>query len=201
MARRLRRRLYCSPLTPPSAGNRCRRWVTPLALFVTLLSASTLLPKRLVVLNLSPSLPLGFYCAVSVEPAAGRLVEFRLSAQPVDGERFARHRVILKPILAGPGEHVDTTGDLLWVNEKLVAPIYTKDSNGHPLPVWRANRALEPDEFFVFSARVPNSFDSRYYGPIRRSDILAVYVPLWTLGEPVEQDDASRPTASSRTEP
>jgi type IV secretory pathway protease TraF len=30
----------------------------------------------------------------------------------------------------------------------------------------------------MFSDRVPNSFDSRYYGPVQRAAMLGVYVPL-----------------------
>ena len=48
------------------------------------------------------------------------------------------------------------------------------DSAGRPLPAWRIRRVLGPDEFFVFSSRIANSFDSRCYGPITRKDIQAV---------------------------
>jgi type IV secretory pathway protease TraF len=34
-------------------------------------------------------------------------------------------------------------------------------------------------EYVVFSNRIPNSFDSRYYGPVHRRDILGVYAPIW----------------------
>jgi len=46
--------------------------------------------------------------------------------------------------------------------------------------VWRGSRALGSDEFFVFSSRIPNSFDSRCYGPIDRSQIESVRAPLIT---------------------
>ncbi len=39
---------------------------------------------------------------------------------------------------------------------------------------------MAADEYFVFSNRVPNSFDSRYFGPISRAAILGVYRPLVT---------------------
>jgi type IV secretory pathway protease TraF len=51
---------------------------------------------------------------------------------------------------------------------------------GRSLPLWRDNRVLGPDEFFVFSDRIPNSFDSRCYGPIRRQQIDAVRKPWIT---------------------
>jgi type IV secretory pathway protease TraF len=48
------------------------------------------------------------------------------------------------------------------------------DGHGRRLPLWRADRILHTGEFFVFSNRIPNSFDSRCYGPIRRQQIAAV---------------------------
>ena len=47
-------------------------------------------------------------------------------------------------------------------------------------PRWRACRRLDAGEFFVFSNRIPNSFDSRYYGPVRREAIVGVFRPIMT---------------------
>jgi len=159
------------------------RWAVRTAIVTVSFSAFTLWyasQTRFIVLNLSPSVPFGLYVEVHDELSAGRLVEFRLPPDTIDGHRSARNRVILKPIAAGPGDQVDTTGDWLLINDRRVAPIFTMDSKGQPLPVWRARRLLQTGEYFLFSARVPNSFDSRYYGPVRRADIIAVRRPLWT---------------------
>jgi putative transposase len=48
------------------------------------------------------------------------------------------------------------------------AKVSTLDGFGNPLPLWIENRVLKADEFFVFSDRVFNSFDSRCYGPVIR---------------------------------
>jgi len=48
------------------------------------------------------------------------------------------------------------------------------DIQGSLLPIWPDRRVLNADEFFVFSGRIPNSFDSRCYGPIQRTQIDAV---------------------------
>ena len=61
------------------------------------------------------------------------------------------------------------------VNNQLIAPMPPRyDAANRKLPVWRCCRRLADDEFFVFSNRIPNSLDSRCYGPIRMRDILAV---------------------------
>jgi type IV secretory pathway protease TraF len=60
------------------------------------------------------------------------------------------------------------------------APVLAHDSESRPLPRWRACRRLDAGEFFVFSNRIPNSFDSRYYGPVRREAIVGVFRPIMT---------------------
>jgi len=149
---------------------------------------ANLLGGRFVLFNVSSSVALGFYVASCEEPGKGQLVEFELPAEvrnafPYVSVCSGKCVRMLKPIAASSGDHVDTTGDWLCINGRRIAPIFTTDSKGHSLQVWRANRRLEEDEFFVFSPRVPNSFDSRYYGPIRRGDIIAVRKPLWTWNE------------------
>jgi len=158
---------------------------------------ATFCAHRPFVVNLSPSLPLGLYRRVPAEPERGRLVEFSLAVEPPSRVRHAFAQRVLKPIVAVCGDYVDTSGDWLRINGQRVAPIYTRDSTGHALPIWRASRRLEEDEFFTYSARVPNSFDSRYYGPIPRRDIVAVYIPLWIWGEAVSPDEAPLGTALS----
>lgn len=179
------------PALARTRREHCRHVLTRLSVAAMIAAGAFLansLGGRFVLFNASPSVALGFYVACSEEPGAGQLVEFELPAEVRNAFPYvsvcAGNSVrILKPIAAGPGDHVDTTGDWLWINGRRIAPIFTTDSNGHPLPVWRANRVLERDEYFVFSPRVPNSFDSRYYGPIRRGDIVAVRRPLWTWND------------------
>jgi conjugative transfer signal peptidase TraF len=144
----------------------------------------TLVGHRVVVINTSPSVAPGLYVRSATEPAVGRIVDFRIPdhAKPyVQGRtgNSGENWYILKPIAAGPGDRVDTTGSSLFINGREMAPMPpTFDGASRPLPVWRESRVLGPDEFFVFSDRIPNSFDSRCYGPIRRGEIAAVRKPL-----------------------
>jgi conjugative transfer signal peptidase TraF len=123
---------------------------------------------------------------VVIKPAVGRIIDFRIpdSARPYVQGRTGNNGenwYILKPIAAGPGDRVDTTGEWLVINGHKMAPMPPPmDSAGRPLPVWRQCRVLGADEFFVFSDRIPNSFDSRCYGPILTEQIESVRKPLIT---------------------
>ena len=87
---------------------------------------------------------------------------------------LARHR-----FLAGEGAIALLLAILL--NGRSIAPMPpAKDTAGRPLPIWRACRMLGRDEFFVFSNRIPNSFDSRCYGPIQRAQIFCVRLAIIT---------------------
>jgi type IV secretory pathway protease TraF len=53
------------------------------------------------------------------------------------------------------------------------------DSLGRPLPqALPFCDYLKPGAFFVFS-NYTKSFDSRYFGPIQKSQIIGVAKPLW----------------------
>jgi conjugative transfer signal peptidase TraF len=182
------RKLMRSPSPDnPVRRVRARRFIR---LALGLMGAWAILPTvvgpRVVVINTSPSVAPGLYLRSTTEPTVGQIIDFRI---PRRAEHYVQDRTgqdgqdwyILKPIAAGPGDQVNTTGPLLIINGRAIAPMPPNtDSAGRPLPVWRENRTLGPDEFFVFSARIPNSFDSRCYGPITRNEIASVRRPLLT---------------------
>ncbi|MGD0767263.1 MAG: S26 family signal peptidase [Tepidisphaeraceae bacterium] len=172
----------------PSGRERRRRVLSRVAVILLVFA---IIPElgahRFLVINTSPSVAPGLYLRSSEEPAVGKLVDFCI---PPAARAYVLGRTgnsgdnwyILKPIVAGPGDRIDTTGDWLVINGQRIAPMPPpEDSSGRPLPVWRACRILAPDEFFVFSNRIPNSFDSRCYGPIHRRQIEAVRNPaiIW----------------------
>lgn len=160
--------------------------VAALLLLAALAVLSMLYADRQIVLNTSPSVPPGLYVRSTAAPAVGRLVDFRI---PAVARNYVRSRTgydgrdwyIIKPVAAGPGDRVDTAGDWLVINGQRIAPMPpAADDAGRALPAWRASRALRAGEFFLYSDRIPNSFDSRCYGPVLIDDIDAVRVPLVT---------------------
>jgi conjugative transfer signal peptidase TraF len=155
-----------------------------LTLTAVLAIASAFYADRQIVINTSPSVQPGIYIRSSATPKVGAIVDFEIpaAAQPYIHARSGYsggNWYILKPIIAGPGDQIDTLGEWLVVNGKRIAPMPPREDSAHrPLPIWRACRRLADDEFFVFSDRIPNSFDSRCYGPITRNEIASVRRPI-----------------------
>ena len=164
----------------------CSRRLVAVLGALAALGLASVYGKRMVIINTSPSVPCGLYIRSSEGPHVGAIVDFRI---PAAAQSYVWGRTgnaggdwyIIKPIIAGPGDRVDTTGRWLKLNDIRIAPMPpAKDSQGRLLPIWRDRRSLNADEFFVFSGRIPNSFDSRCYGPIRREQIEAVRTLLIT---------------------
>ncbi len=160
-------------------------WTATFAGLALLIGLSIGWADRQIVINTSESMPPGLYVRTRGPLTVGQIVDFVI---PPTARDYIRQRTgrdgtnwyLLKPIAAGPGDLVDTTGDTLRINGQPHGPIAGCDGSRRPLPHWRACRRLGADEFFVISERVPNSFDSRYFGPIHRDQIAAVRRPILT---------------------
>lgn len=162
--------------------------ITPCVACAALVAAA---PQPSFLWNGTASEPVGLYVRTAAPPADGRIIAFRAPAPafPYADDRMGYlHRLtILKEIAAGQGDVVCTRAGVLTINGRWRAPVQARDPRGRLLPQWRGCRAMAKDEFFVFSDRIPNSFDSRYYGPVMRAQIMGVFQPLATsqnlLGE------------------
>ena len=143
---------------------------------------SSLMPNPVVLWNRSPSEPEGLYVRTGARPLPGTIIAFQAPPQafPYADARmgYLHHIPILKSVGAGEGQSVCTDGGKLVIDGKVVAPLQSHDSHGDRLPIWHGCRLLGAGEVFVFSDRIPNSFDSRYYGPIKTDQILGVFRPL-----------------------
>jgi conjugative transfer signal peptidase TraF len=142
-------------------------------------------PAPLLLWNASPSEPEGLYARTSLAASTGRLAAFMAppAAFPYADRNlaFLHHTPVLKALSAGSGNLVCSTSGRLVIDGQVKGRVADRDPRGAQLPRWHGCRRLRAGEWFAFSDRVPNSFDSRYFGPIRSDQVIAVYRPLWTV--------------------
>ena len=135
--------------------------------------------------NGSPSVPVGLYKLVSRAPKVGELAVIHLSGpvQAVATERgYLTARVLLiKPVAAGPGDVVCRHAAVVTVNAHAVAWAQNADALGRQLAPWSGCITLTAGQVFVLST-APDSFDSRYFGPIGGGHVLGVGQAIWTQG-------------------
>ena len=143
--------------------------------------------------NTSYSLPLGVY--VATDDSTAPLIEF-CPVEPYAAESSARgYRSpgiacpdgavpLLKPVVAVAGDHVATSADGIRVNGRLLpntAPLL-QDAASRSLHPWPfGSYVVERGTVWVASTYNRGSYDSRYMGPIRTSQIRARLRPLWLL--------------------
>jgi len=148
------------------------------------------IPNRVqVVYNPSDSVSRGWY---RIGPAdslqVGRIVLARLPAQAAV---LAAQRgylpagiPLLKRIGAVAPQRVCVDGESVRIDDMAVAAVMRADGLGRPLSAWQQCRRLAHGELFLLSNTNPASFDSRYFGLIRASDVIGSAQPLWTWGAP-----------------
>ena len=146
--------------------------------------------EPLLIYNASGSAPLGFYTVELGAPAKGDLAVFR--PPPAIEVLIVVHDVLpapvplLKQVAGAAGDEVCRASEpigTISINGKVVAEVLERDRSGRPLPVWEGCFRLVDGEYFLLQPH-PHSFDSRYFGPVLRCDILGVARPLWTWNPP-----------------
>lgn len=139
-----------------------------------------------VIYNASGSAPLGFYYLDRRLPEKGELAV--LKPAPAIALLLIAHEILpvpvplLKQVAAAANDEVCRSrqpSDAISVNGKVLAEVQMNDRAGRPLPVWDGCMRLVDGEYFLLQPH-PFSFDSRYFGPVLRCDILGVARPIWT---------------------
>lgn len=145
---------------------------------VAALSPASRGPAPLVV-NESASLPRGLYRLTDRPPVVGAVVALR---QPPSARAYLSglgapgDMRLLKRVMARGGEVVCADGRTLrWPRGTVM--VAARDRRGVSLPGWKGCRALAPDEALLLGDS-DDSFDSRYFGPVRRPALEGVYVEV-----------------------
>jgi conjugative transfer signal peptidase TraF len=136
--------------------------------------------STLIIYNSSTSVPTGFYVRADRPIVVGALVTLKaVDASP----SYARARSFdgprdrfIKRVAASAGAQICAAGDRVTVAETRTLTRFKRDARGRALPAWSGRRTLASDELFLVGD-TPDSFDSRYWGPVRRSAIDGVWRP------------------------
>jgi conjugative transfer signal peptidase TraF len=152
-------------------------------------------------INASGSLPIGVWresAIPSPHTALARGQVVTICPPDVDAFRIARHRgyigngwcphgyqPLFKPIAAVAGDVVRVSSTGIEVNGVPVANSLPLRADGtrQPLPELAAGRYPVSNGYvWVISSYNRRSFDSRYFGPVRVTNIRGVVIPLWVRG-------------------
>lgn len=127
--------------------------------------------------NESASLPRGLYLR-GAWAAPGRGI-VAAAVQPTTARAYLvaleipHDMLLIKRVAAVGGDRVCRRGDRVTGPFGEVAAA-ARDGGGAILPSWSGCRTLAADEVFLLGDTA-RSFDSRYFGPVRRADLRGVY--------------------------
>lgn len=159
-----------------------RRWAPPIAglAFAAVVGIGFDGPAFALV-NESPSLPRGLYLRTGATVERGAVVAI---AQPAAARAYLMRLgmpgdvLLLKRVAAVGGDRVCAGFGSVRTPGRQVRTL-DRDRRGAALPAWRECRLLAPDELFLLGD-TPGSFDSRYFGPVRRGEAKGVYQEVLT---------------------
>jgi conjugative transfer signal peptidase TraF len=151
---------------------------------VALLGLSALPQARpWLVWNASASAPMGLYRVVAGPVERGDWVLVR---PPAEVAVLAAERgylplgvPLVKRVAASAGDTICARMGALFINGQEVARALVRDRAGRPMPRWTGCRSLGAEEIFLLLPP-PDSFDSRYFGPVPRTLVIGRLAPLWT---------------------
>lgn len=163
---------------------RHRRRASVVAFGITLLCATIIAPPRpRLIWNASASARVGLYTIDTYASLAkGDLVAARLPAAfrtlAADRGYLPANVPLIKRIASSAHDEVCADGGTVRVNGGVVAVRLRRDRVGRTLPWWHGCRRLARDEFLLLSD-APASFDGRYFGLSKRSELIGRAEPLW----------------------
>jgi len=143
-----------------------------------------------VAINITPSMPLGLYIKQSGDIKPGDIVAVCLTESErnfglqrhyiTKGNRCSGADPLNKKIMAVPGDKVILADEYIKINQqKYFYPTKYRDSQKRPLKVYP--RGEYQHGYWIIGTNDKSSWDSRYFGPIEKAQILEKLRPLLIL--------------------
>lgn len=155
-------------------------------------------PDVRMIWNASASVPVGLYRIVP----AGKIdvTDLAVIMPPDELAAFLDQRgylprglPLIKRVLALGGTEVCRRGSTIVAYGTTYGQARALDTRGRPLPIWQDCHTLRDGEAFFMNWNSPDSFDSRYFGPLPLSSVVGRAVPVWTIDDPIRPP---KPSAS-----
>lgn len=87
---------------------------------------------------------------------------------------------MMKKVSGLPGDKININKFVYVNSKKLInSDLYKKDSQDNILPELKENFILEDDQYFLMSDYDKKSFDSRYFGPINKKQLIGKMKPIF----------------------
>jgi len=140
--------------------------------------------------NNTVSIPKGVYRLVDAPVVKGEYLLIRCPEDPVIEEGFKRgyiapglygKRNLMKKLAAEQGDHVTIKKSGVFVNGNRIKNSRSlgHDSQGRNLKCKKISSTLQPDEIIIMGES-KKSFDSRYFGALKRKQVVGVVRPVLT---------------------
>ncbi len=149
------------------------------SVFVANSALPELKTKPPVILNETASMAKGVYVRL------GKVADLKrgdIIAMPMDSAArsylvkklgYPKDTMLIKRVAGLSGDLVCRQGSVVTINKRTLFAAHS-DRQGNHLPAWNGCRVLLPNEFFLLGDQ-PSSFDSRYFGPVSRRELVGTY--------------------------
>jgi conjugative transfer signal peptidase TraF len=162
-----------------------RRFLLAGVVAAATLATLTVPVSRYAVWNATASVPTGLY---AIRGRSSLHVGERVAIEPPPELRhlLAERRYLptgvplLKRIAAVRGQRVCRFRHGVTIDGSFAGVARSRDRLGRPLPVWAGCRTLRVGELFVMNPDASDSFDGRYFGPLRFDTVIGRATPVWT---------------------
>ena len=143
-------------------------------------------------INVTPSMKEGIYIRASGEIKRGDIVAACLPDpyKTIGLEKFYIEKgrkcdgadPVIKKVIAVPGDDVILAGDYISVNHhRILLKTKNQDGMGRMLSIYPRGTYSHTKGYWLVGTNSPNSWDSRYWGAIPKTQILYKLKPVWVL--------------------
>lgn len=161
--------------------NRKTKALTLALPFIALLAAVTAFRHFNLYINMTESLPLGIYTLKTSEKILRGDVVLVVDLDEIGVDRkLCRQSRMLKEAAGLQGDMVSSDGESIFINGRQLpdSDIFEFDKLGRKLPHPKYPYTIQADEIYVTSQH-KYGYDSRYYGPVPRTHVIGVAVPIF----------------------